>query len=430
MAETSRRTFLAGGVALAAASSPALARTSTDVDDRVAADLERYIGFGNKQAGGAGDTACGNWLAAELEQLGYSIERQTISAPFFDPQRCELVCAEAKATVWPQPIVTPTGPDGVTGPLVRIDPFGQPAAALGGAIALFDLPAARWSTATAKPIREPITAAFAAGARAVVVITNGPTGKIIALNADGRRPMFAGPVALLAPDEARPFLTAALRKTPATLRLLGSGGRRPAFNFVGRLDRGKARWLAVSTPRSGWYDCAGERGPGVATWLSLARWARGALRDYNLAFVCNTGHEYEYLGAAESLKAIAPKPVDTHFWLHLGANVGARDWHEVAGPWRPLPSVDPQRFLSVSAALLPLAREVFAGHVGLELPYDSTVLAAGEQTEILSAGYGNVAAVFGIHRFHHVALDNARCVSATSVAATAEAFRHLLERVT
>lgn len=424
---TSRRTFLVGGAALPVTA--AIAKVSADLQASVAGDLDRYIGFGSKQAGGAGDTACGDWLAGELERLGCNIERQEFSTPFFEPARSELVCADAKAPLWPQPIVVQTGPDGITGPLVRIDSSGRAEASLDGAVALVDLPFGRWSSALAKPIREPIAAAFAAWAKAAVVITNGPTGKVIALNTDGRAPMFGGPVALLAPEHAKPFLAAAVRRAPATMFIRGKGGRRPAFNFVGRINRGKSRWLVVSTPRSGWYVCAGERGPGIAAWLWLARWASRSVQDYNLAFVCNTGHEYEYLGAAEALKTFTPKPADTHLWLHLGANVAARDWHEGLGQMRALPSVDTQRYLAVSPSLLPVAQEVFAGHAGLEAPYSSDDLSAGELTEIIAAGYAPAAGVFGLHRFHHVAEDDARCVSAASVAATAAAFQTFVEKV-
>lgn len=430
MPRTSRRNFLVGAASLpVTAAAASAANVSIDRQASVAADLDKYIGFGSKQAGGAGDTACGAWLAAELTGLGFSIERQEFATPFFEPARSELSSGGSKAPLWPQPIVVQTGAEGVTGQLVRIDPAGRAEAPLAGAIALIDLPFARWSSALAKPIREPIIAAFAAGAKAVVVITNGPTGKVIALNADGRAPMFAGPVALLAPENAGPFLAAAMRRAPATMIVRGNGGRRSAFNFVGRIDRGKPRWLVVSTPRSGWYVCAGERGPGVAAWLWLARWASQSVQGYNLAFVCNTGHEYEYLGAAEALKTFTPKPAAAHFWLHLGANVAARDWHESAGGWQPLPSVDTQRFLSISPSLLPLAREVFAGHAGLEAPYSSDALTAGELTEIVAAGYEPAAGVFGIHRYHHVAEDDARCVSAASVASTAAAFQGFVERL-
>lgn len=436
MQGTNRRAFLAGGTVLpiaASAAANAMPQAAPAGDERlrgrVAADLDKYIGFGSKQAGGAGDNACGAWLASELEGLGFAIERLTVSVPFFDPARCDLVCGETTASVWPQPIVVPTPAQGVTGPLVRVDAAGRADAPLAGAIALVDLPFARWSSALQKGMRDPVTTAFAAGASAAVVITNGPSGDIIALNADGRKPMFAGPVALIAPRDARPFLDAATKHAPATLRLTGTGGHRPAFNFVGRIDRGKDRWVVVSTPRSGWFGCAGERGSGVAGWLWLARWASGALRDHNLAFVCNTGHEYEYLGAAESLHAIAPPPEKTHFWLHVGANFASRDWHDGVGTPMPLPSVDTQRYLAVSPELLPLARAVFAGHPGFEAPYSAKVVAAGELTEIIAGGYPLVAGLFGAHRFHHVAGDDARCVPADRVADTSAAFQEFLRRV-
>ncbi|PEQ10758.1 hypothetical protein B2G71_20860 [Novosphingobium sp. PC22D] len=201
----------------------------------------------------------------------------------------------------------------MTGPLVRLDVKGRWLGEMAGAIALVDLPVGRWSTMMAKPVRGPVEAAFAAGAKAVVVISNGPTGKIIALNTDGRKPMFSSPVALLAPKQADAFRAGAIEGASATLHLEGEGGRRPAFNFGGRLDRGKGRWLAISTPRSGWFTCAGERGPGITAWLWLARWAVQAVSDHDLAFICNLGHEYEYLGAAEAKAKIAPPVAQTRF---------------------------------------------------------------------------------------------------------------------
>jgi hypothetical protein len=425
MLNATRRSFLIGSAVLPIGA--AMARIVEENQDSVAADLEQYIGFGSKLAGGPGDNACGAWLGTELESLGFKVERQEIAVPWFTPQRSELRCGSATAALWPQPVVIPTGPDGITGRLVRVDSNGRSDAALEDAIALLDLPFGRWSTALAKPIKGPIESAFGAGAQAVVAITNGPSGKVIALNADGRASMFPRPVALLAPEDARPFLAAAMDHAQATMVITGEGGRRPAFNLVGRIDRGASSWVAISTPRSGWYCCAGERGGGVAAWLWLARWASAALRNYNLAFICNSGHEHEYLGAAEALGAIAPKPADTRFWLHLGANFASRDWHDGTG--RPLPSVDTQRYLSVTPSLVSLAQEVFAGHAGFEVPYSSEVVAAGEQTEVLAAGYKDVAAVFGIHRYHHVATDTERCVSAAQVAVTAAAFQQFVARI-
>ncbi|MBB5706780.1 hypothetical protein [Sphingopyxis panaciterrulae] len=418
-----RRSFLAGAttVPLAATTGPA-----AGTQDRIAADLSAYIGFGSKRSGGGGDTACGHWLAGELSRAGFAVETPPIDVPWFEAGRCEVTVGGARAALEPQPIVVPTSAGGVTGPLVRVDPHGQADAPLSGAVALVDLPYGRWSSALAKPVRAPIEAAFAGGARAAAVVTNGPTGQVIALNADGRAPMFAGPVGLLAPADAAPFLAAAMRHERVTMTLTGRGGRRPAFNVIGRLDRGKGRWVVVSTPRSGWYGCAGERGGGIAAWLDLARRAPAMLPDHDLAFLCNSGHEYENLGAEEALKAAAPKPAETHFWLHLGANLAARDWHEGLFGLSPLAGTDSQRYLVVSPPLLPTARRLFAGLAGLESPYSSDALSAGELSAIIAAGYASVAGVFGLHRFHHVAGDDARCIDAASVAATTAAFATLL----
>ncbi|WP_202386962.1 hypothetical protein [Qipengyuania algicida] len=395
----------------------------------IEADLRKYIGYGIKRAGGPGDMACGNWLAEELEGAGYTVERQTISVPFFSERQAELSADDTSCVVYPQPIVVGTGPAGVSGPLVRVDAQGRWHGSLDGAIALVDLPYARWSTLLAKAAREPIGKAFAGGAVAVVAITNGPTGKVIALNTDGRKPMFGGPFALIAPEDASPFLGMAMNRAAARLVIDGKSGRRDAFNFVGRMDRGRDQWLAVSTPRSGWFTCAGERGGGVAAWLDLARRAIRKFPAYNLAFICNTGHEYEYLGAAEAMKKIAPPPGKTRFWLHLGANVAARDWHDLGGQLTPLPSVDSQRYLSVSPALVDMATKVFEGQPGYEAPVSSKILSAGELDEVIAAGYSTAAGVFGLHRYHHVALDDERCLDIAGTSSAAAAFADFVERV-
>lgn len=399
------------------------------LDNAIAVDLDRYVRFGIKASGGAGDIAAGEWLEQELRAAGYAVARQVFEVPFFTAAAAQLNVDATTIELLPQALVVPTPNAGLRGPLVRIDPVSVAVAPLAGAIALLDLPAQRWSTALAKPIADTLAQAWSRGALAAVIITNGPTGEAIALNTRPAPTVDAKPVAIMAPQRARTALLAAAKGGKATMYVTGQGGTRPAFNLIGRIDRGKGRWVVVSTPRSGWFGCAGERGPGVAAWLALARWAAKALPEHDLAFVCNSGHEYEYLGAEKTLAAgLPPRPADTALWLHLGANVAARDWQELPGGiLLPLPSADPQRFLVTSPALLPTARAAFAGQAGLEMPYPTGTGTAGELTGILAAGYGQVAGIFGAHRFHHVATDDARCVAAPLVAPVVEACKVLLK---
>src|SRR3546814_8375521 len=90
-------------------------------------------------------------------------------------------------------------------------------------------------------------------------------------------------------------------------------------------------------------------------------------------------------------------PAETHFWLHLGANVAARDWHEGLFGLAPLAGVDSQRYLVVSPPLLPAARRLFAGLAGLESPYPSDRLSAGELTASIAEGYPSVGGGLGPH---------------------------------
>ncbi|PIC00515.1 hypothetical protein [Caulobacter sp. X] len=418
-----RRSLLATPLAAGVATSTAWAAQSAP---SAAELLERYVAFGGKASGGPGDIACGEWMAAWLEARGLVVERQAFDAPFFEVDEAWLQVGDARAAVVPQAIVTPTGSDGIGGRVVVRAPEDA-AAAADGAIVLIALPYARWSSAVSPAVRGPVQAALSAGAQAVVLITTGPSGEALALNADGRTPLFNSPVATLAPKDAPALIAAAKSGAAGVLKITGRGGRRPSFNLIGRRDRGHGQWLVVSTPRSGWFTCAGERGPGVAAWMMLADWASRSNLPVDLAFVSNSGHEYENLGAQHLLEAAAPPPDQTRLWFHLGANVAARDWHELGGRLAPLPSADPQRFLMASSELVPACRVAFSGLPGLEAPYALGAGTTGELAHIAAAGYRRVAGIFGAHRLHHAAIDDARCVEAKPVEAVFQAVRRLLE---
>jgi hypothetical protein len=412
----SRRTLLGAGASLLAASQAQARPRGGAPDPHVMRILERYDSFGDKASGGPGDTASGEWLEGELEALGYACTRQGFDAPAFEGE-ARLTCGTATATLIPQAIVRPTPPSGITAPL-SID--GR------GGIALVVLPYARWSTIKGEPERR-VRAAIAAGAEAIVLVTTGPTGEAVALNAPLEPPLFDRPVAILAPKDVGPFLEAAQSGASATLAIEGRAFRRPAFNLTARLDRGAKKTLVVSTPRSGWFGCAGERGSGLAAWLLLARWAAANRLPVNVALVATSGHEYEYAGGEFYIAEMAPKPAATALWVHVGANAAARDWHERGPILSPLPSADPQRFLLASASLLEAARAAFAGLPGLEAVYAADPkAAAGELASILQAGYGLVIGLFGAHRYHHTRADDLRCVSADLIPPVAEGFAKVI----
>lgn len=400
-------------------SSPGPGRS--DRRDRAQWILDRYSRLGDKRVGGPGDKAVGTWISDELAELGYRVTVESFKATWSGLGEAFLAWPGGVASV----ISHPGSPAGrVVGPMSRrlaeVTDSGT-----AGAIAVLDLPYARWSSARDGRIREGVRFAIDRGAKAVVLVTHGPSGLAVPLNTGASGEDFPVPVAILSPRDA--MAIPGCDTAEATLQVERQDKPCDVFNVVGQIDRGAGRTLVVSTPRSGWSICSGERGSGLASWLLLVEDAARSFPDVDIVALCTTAHERGYAGMGEHLSR-EPTPVDrTALWVHIGANAATRDWREVTGGLTPLPSADPQRFLAVSPALLSAARASFAGAPGLEVPHDVNDGAGGELGDIARAGYPAVAGVFGAHRFHHTAADDQSCVSADLSVDLADRMQQLIQ---
>ena len=426
--DLSRRTALALGLASATVAEARIPAMTSDPFDpaAISASLSQYDGLGIKASGGKGDQATGLWLSQVLDGAGFSVSHQPLSVPWFEVTEASLASGSSRVEVLPQAMVVPTPPDGIEGPLF-IHQAWSPDRRYEGGIVLVVLPYRRWSTLMGAEPRRSVEACFKAGAAAVVLITTGPTGEALALNAPADKPVFDRPVVVLAPRDARPLLALAEQGARGVLKVTGQGGGREADNVVGQILKPGAPGLVVSTPRSGWFGCAGERGGGIAAWIALAQWAPKALKDVSLTFLSTSGHEYENEGGETFLNSGLAPPDQTRLWVHLGANVASRDVNELAG-MVPLKSPDTQRILMTTADLVPLAGRLFAGQPGLEnVVAASKAGAAGEMSNILAHDYPSVAGVFGGHRFHHARNDDLSRTHPEATLKAAIAFRDLIK---
>lgn len=385
--------------------------------------LARFYGFGNKRVGGQGDRASGEWIEGELSRLGYAVRRQVFSTTWSEDRQARLEWAGHSVAL----IGHPGSPAGtVRGALVRCA-AGSAGADMADCIAVLDLPHGRWSSARDSRVQTWVRSAVEGGARAIILVTHGPSGLAIRLNTGRTGYDFDVPVAILSPRDADHLPGQDCRE--AVLCLEREEEERSVFNVVGRINRGAARTLVLSTPRSGWSDCAGERGSGLAAWMILVAEAARTAEDVNILAVCATGHERGHAGMAILLANGAPAIEDTALWVHIGANAATRDWREVPGGLLPLPSADPQRFLAASEQHLHDSGVCFAGSPGFEVAYDVSQGAGGELGDIAAAGYTSVIGVFGAHRFHHTQGDDLSCVSAELSVDLADRMQRLIRSV-
>jgi hypothetical protein len=380
-------------------SSPAIGMDALSVALR--ADLAQHCGFGDKVSGGSGDAATAQWISSRMLALGFSVERQEIEVPFFEPAVCRLTAGDAAAPLYWQSPVTPTGPEGLTAPLAVVRaPFESSAAA--GCIALLMLPYARHASIDSPLIAPLLDSVVAAGARAAVLVPVGPSGQVVALNCPVC-PRELLPTAVLAPVDAEPFLRAAHRGTVATLVLHGAASRRPTSNLHGALRRGP-QWLCLSTPRTGWFTCASERGTGTAAFLAIAAWVVKRFPELSVFFLNTGAHEYLFAGAHHSLR-FAPAPEHTAAWVHLGASLAAPDRLELRGHSVELPSADANRTTMATDALHTAASKAFHGIAGLEMVMPP-LPGVSELGAIVARGYDRAFAVLGVPRMFHTRLDD------------------------
>jgi hypothetical protein len=376
---------------------------------RLRADLETHASFGLKFSGGPGDHATADWTADRLRRIGYRVDVSEFDVPFFVPRTTEIRVGSAAVEVVPQAPVQTSASEGVRGPLALIADDTE-VSEVRGRIAVIVAPFARHAALFPnRGIGQTVTAAAGAGAAGIVIVTTGPSREAVALNCPDAGPFVPVPLAILAPKRADPIVEAARAGAEAALVIDGEATRKPCKNVVGRLERGP-QWVAMSTPRSGWYHCVAERGTGQAAFLETAAWLADEYPALSV-FVMNTGaHEYFFAGSHRVLDQ-APPPEDTLAWAHIGATLAARDAVEVNGAWVMLDHADPERRTMATEKARDAVIASFAGLQGLENP-GLVQAQAGELSSFTDRGFDKAFACIGQHRWFHTMQDTIECVDA------------------
>jgi hypothetical protein len=244
--------------------------------------VERYHGLGVHRAGTDIDVATSDWYESELEHRDLVVERDLVAFDRYD---------------WSSTLTA----DGQ--PIDHVPFFYE----WTGEIDTTDV---RLVTADAHAGGRDGDLDDALDAdRAVVIATEHPDGSLVAVN---REPHDhgGGPTVLVAgrdgdrldrADQVRLTMRAALE--PAT-----------TTNLVARTRHRRGAPLLITTPLTGWFGCAGERGTGAAVLLDLVE----RFADRHLLVIATGGHELDYLGV-RSWVPRCDEPIRAI--VHVGASV-------------------------------------------------------------------------------------------------------------
>ncbi|HVS14223.1 MAG TPA: hypothetical protein VMV46_09880 [Thermoanaerobaculia bacterium] len=287
------------------------------LEERIARWIREYDAQGIHRTGTDGDRRSAEWMAQIARSHGLEPMLEELPFERLDARSAfvELPGAGGVKRVDGIPLydAPPTGPEGVRG-------------ALGG----FDSDAAI-GFGPVGPHTSYTPGYFAARPssrqRAHLAITGGPAfglppGYSLANAEHWGAPQ--GPPTLQLPSEAGEKVAAAAGRE---VRVVVDTARTPTVvhNVSVALPGSHAALapVVVMTPRSGWWQCASERGGGIAAWLELVRSFARAPAERAVHFVASTGHELGHYGLDCYLAQRPERIAGAAAWIHLGASFAA-----------------------------------------------------------------------------------------------------------
>lgn len=253
--------------------------------------VEEFAALGDHQTGSDVDASTVTWLSERLRALGLAV---TIDRQPFDR--------------WQGTLDLRVGGDPVDGLAVPYEWTGTIETDLVD-VAGFDAMSGGFPAA----LDAPIAAAVARGAEVAVLATEHPDGSLVGVNRILGVERPGVPTVLVAGRDLDRLRSGAVTVAMTGSIVAGETANLVADTAVGASASPEER-IIVTTPLTGWFSCAGERGTGVAVLLDLVeRFAHLPLR-----VVATGGHELGFFGAHRWVDA-NPGPVRAI--VHVGASV-------------------------------------------------------------------------------------------------------------
>jgi hypothetical protein len=317
-AHLSRRSLLR----LAASAVPALAwplgldaQPTDDAErrERIADVFRAYHFQGSHRTATEVDNESGQWLAGEASRVGAEVTPRRFTIDRVELHSCFVESGTVKRETLPFFDGSFTTADGISGRL------GTPES--GAPIALVTLDTAAISSEG----RSIATLRKSPGLRAIVAVTEGGMPGLCPSNAVAFREPYGVPVVQVSSTAKEWLLSVSQSGAPVRVVAHATRGMAPADNILATV-RGRRPELppvVVMTPRSGWWQCASERGGGLACWLEIMRAVVEVRPERTVRFVASSGHELGHIGLDAFLHEEPDLIKSAHAWVHLGANIGA-----------------------------------------------------------------------------------------------------------
>ncbi len=390
---------------------------------------------GPRSGSGLGD-AVHEWIRTEFSAIPEltQVQRQRFAFPRF---RVRAVSLQADLGDGPEAVSAfPWFGQGVTsaaGLRAPLAPPGLPLIGrpeLEGRIALLRF--SRQFNADAADTHQALRAAEADGAVGAVVTFDAPDNLIAAHNYDIQYPLGQLPTVIVGREDFNRLASAARRGESATLTLTADVVSGAVDNSIALLPGRDPRLLIIGTPMNTWLSGTGERAPGAALTVALARHLAARSRregplPYTVMFLATGGHEVYGYGLERALNCVRPEGVMAY--VHLGAGLVSRGYLEALGGAVPMPGPTQTRALVVSEnpVLEALVNDAFrVGDLGMFFRFAAGQAAPGEAEVAYNLGIPMMS-LTGANPFHHTAEDSTEQVLFEALPAMRDAYQQLVD---
>ncbi len=259
--------------------------------------VKEYSDLGIHRTGTDVDKATADWFAEQLKKRGAKVSRQEYSFDFFDGASKVIL-------------------DGIEIPSMPLyyEAIGDFKT---NHVAVAEFGDGEHGSGLDNTLESMIDSAMLAGYEALVIATHGGKGNLVAINCEPKLRNRI-PVILVPGRYANALKTNSISIEYTAVIKPGA-----STNITGHWGESSADPpLVITTPMSGWFTCAGERGTGIAVSLHVAEWLSKQMPHFPLQLIALSGHELGFCGAYRLTETVTVPPKAV---MHLGSCLAAID---------------------------------------------------------------------------------------------------------
>ena len=279
---------------------------------RISSIIQEYDSQGYHRTGTITDHISANWLVDKINSIGLSATKETFPLHRVNPITSHIKVNNSIIDGLPMFDCQYTDESGIKG---TIGLYGDNVD-----IAVFEM-----NHGNIDYSEDLLDARQSGKYKAVIVLTIGETPGLMAINTPDFGQNFGVPVLQVSSESKEQIEQVIYSRKSVQMIVHANFEQSESYNIVTEIKglNNNLKPIVVMTPRSGWWNCASERGGGIACWLEVMQHILLNKVSRNVIFVATSAHE---LGAYGIQSFLGKRP---HFiekvsnWIHFGANIGA-----------------------------------------------------------------------------------------------------------